>query len=86
MSEVSTVVLEQVCKIMGWEYQGSHIMQAQDTMKRLRDAESALRDCITAMKRSSEEGTTDHFDCCEDGGAFWYGAIEKAEALLNGRR
>lgn len=55
-----------------------------ENVKAIEAYAAALRDCVTAMKRSSEEGTTDHLDCCEDGGAFWHGAIEKAEALLNG--
>lgn len=42
----------------------------------------ALRACVDAMRRSQDEGCTDHLDCADDAGAFWYGAIEQAEGLL----
>lgn len=42
----------------------------------------ALRDCLDAMKKSQDEGCTDHLDCADDGGSFWYDAIAQAEGLL----
>ena len=49
------------------------------TKKKLRQA---LQGCINAMKKSKEVGCTDHLDCCDDAGAFWYDAIENAKTLL----
>lgn len=48
--------------------------------ERLRDA---LVACDCAMGRSVKVGATDHLDCCEDGGEFWYGARRKASSILN---
>lgn len=46
-------------------------------------ANRIIQQLIDAMKRSSDEGSTDHLDCTKDEGAFWYEAIEKAEKFLN---
>lgn len=35
-----------------------------------------------AMLRSIEEGTTDHLDCCNDHGAYWYRARDLLSAAL----
>lgn len=43
---------------------------------------AALRDCIAAMKKSKNVGCTDHLDCCDDAGAFWYDAIENGLQLI----
>lgn len=42
----------------------------------------ALRLCLAAMTRSLDEGSTDHLDASEDGGAYWWEARKAAlEAL-----
>jgi hypothetical protein len=51
--------------------------------ERIAELEKALKATVDAMKESIEVGCTDHLDCCTDGGAFWYDAIENAETLLN---
>lgn len=38
---------------------------------------------VSAMEKSVEVGCTDHLDCCEDGGAFWYDALDEAKSLLD---
>jgi len=43
----------------------------------------ALQACVDAMKKSVHDGSTDHLDCHDDGGQFWYEAVKNAEALLN---
>lgn len=45
-------------------------------------AKQALQSCVAAMQKSRDEGCTDHLDCCDDGGQFWYDAIENAEKAL----
>lgn len=42
----------------------------------------ALKDCIEAMKRAQDEGVVDHLDCCDDGGQFWYDALQNAESMM----
>lgn len=49
---------------------------------RIAELEKALQATVDAMKESREVGCTEHLDCCADGGAFWYDAIENAEKLL----
>lgn len=44
--------------------------------------EQAIQELVGAMKASVQMGSTDHLDCAEDGGAFWYNAIARSEALL----
>src|SRR6185312_3747489 len=41
-----------------------------------------LKACVAAMKKAHEVGCVDHLDCCADAGAFWYEALENAEAAL----
>lgn len=52
-------------------------------MGREEQLEEAIADLVAAMKKSVREGSTDHLDCHNDGGAFWYDAIDNAEKLLN---
>ena len=48
----------------------------------LRETREALHAALVAMQRGLDEGCVDHLDCCEDGGAFWYVAVEGARAVL----
>jgi chromosome segregation ATPase len=48
----------------------------------LRETREALSATSKAMRRSIDDGCTDHLDCCDDGGEFWYVSAEKAEAIL----
>ena len=42
----------------------------------------AVRKLLSAMQQAVDEGCADHFDCCDDAGEFWDGAIRNAEAVL----
>ena len=44
---------------------------------------NALRACVAAMRKSEEEGSTEHLDAHDDGGAFWYDAIRNAKIVLD---
>lgn len=50
---------------------------------REQELEAVVERLIAAMKDSIDYGCTDHLDCCEDAGAFWYDAIDEAQALLD---
>lgn len=52
-------------------------------MDREERLEEAIAELVAAMKKSVREGSTDHLDCHDDGGEFWYNAIDNAEKLLN---
>ena len=45
----------------------------------IKELKRMLANCAYAMRKSVEYGCTDHLDCCDDGGAFWYSALEEAE-------
>ena len=51
-------------------------------MTREEELEAMVRRLVAAMKKSVDQGSTDHLDCHEDGGEFWYGAIADAKELL----
>jgi hypothetical protein len=42
----------------------------------------ALTAAVSAMRKSVTCGATDHLDCCEDAGDFWYSALDKADQAL----
>lgn len=46
------------------------------------DAKDIIRELLEAMKEAERVGCVDHLDCCDDGGAFWYDAVERAEEAL----
>ena len=46
------------------------------------DAKQIIEALVAAMKKSVDEGSTDHLDCHEDGGEFWYTALENAKIFL----
>jgi hypothetical protein len=50
--------------------------------ERIEELEKALKACVDAMDKSLRDGSTDHLDCADDGGAFWYDAAEKARQML----
>jgi hypothetical protein len=56
--------------------QGVETTVAEETLRQ------ALRRCVTAMCKSQDVGCTDHLDCADDGGAFWYDALESADRAL----
>lgn len=57
------------------------IIATIDTLSaRAEQAERALKLCEAAMRRSVDEGSTDHLDCGEDGGKYWHEAIARAAA------
>jgi len=45
------------------------------------ELKAALKECAAAMRKSVEEGCTDHLDCCDDAGQFWHDAVANAERL-----
>ena len=51
-------------------------------MDREEQLEECIRTLLAAMKEAHDVGCVDHLDCADDGGAFWYDAIEEAKALL----
>jgi len=51
-------------------------------MTREQELEAMVERLVAAMKEAHNVGCVDHLDCCDDGGEFWYGAIEDAKALL----
>jgi len=51
-------------------------------MSREEQLEEVVSKLVAAMKKSVDEGSTDHLDCHDDGGAFWYDAIDEAKALI----
>ena len=51
--------------------------------ERIAALEAALNKLVNAMDASIHMGCTDHLDCANDGGAFWYDSVEEARKLLN---
>lgn len=47
-------------------------------------AREIIAQLVDAMNRSAEEGCTDHLDCCDDAGEFWYTALHAGETYLKG--
>lgn len=50
--------------------------------ERIAALEAALNKLVNAMDASIHLGCTDHLDCTDDGGAFWYDSVEEARKLL----
>lgn len=46
------------------------------------DLKQIIKELLDAMHESEKCGCTDHLDCCDDGGAFWYDAIKRAKEAL----
>lgn len=64
----------------------------QEALKTLNNRENpnaqlltALKACVAAMRKSRDVGCTDHLDCCDDGGQFWWDALETADKLISNR-
>ena len=55
------------------------------TMANQQELERLVEQLVGAMKKSVKVGCTDHLDCCDDAGEFWYNAISDAEDLLGYR-
>lgn len=51
-------------------------------MLREQKLENAVRSLLAAIKEAQDAGCIDHLDCCDDGGDFWYNAIEAANESL----
>lgn len=49
----------------------------------IKELVKALNGTVYAMKRSLNEGCTDHLDASDDAGKYWYKAEEKAVKLLS---
>jgi hypothetical protein len=47
------------------------------------ESDRIINRLIAAMKKSEADECTDHLDCTDDAGAFWYDAIKEAKAFLN---
>lgn len=68
-----------------WHEQGiEQGWQAAST--RLAEALGVIEEMREAMLKSVDIGCTDHLDCCDDGGDFWYRSITTAERFMKGEK
>jgi hypothetical protein len=44
--------------------------------------EAVVKQLADAMKEAMHVGCVDHLDCAEDGGDFWYNALDRASEIL----
>ena len=51
-------------------------------MTREQELMQAVTDLLAAMKKAVDIGCVDHLDCADDGGAFWYDAMEQEKEVL----
>lgn len=47
----------------------------------IRKLVGALEACVEGMRKSQVVGCTDHLDCWDGAGFYWYGAIKRGEAV-----
>ncbi len=58
--------------------------ESEQRAKDRRSAEvlDALKECVSAMRNAIDAGCVEHLDACDDGGAFWNAALERARKVL----